>query len=217
MGDLSAPAQEANLTRSVSSAYLAKLLSQRLGYTAAPNGEPYYTSSCNLTAQCVFPGAQIPTAAWDPVSGNVLNKYFPTSNTTLSINGLPGFTAPAAESTQTDNKGGFRGDVTTRFGAVSGYYHYDPWSQYSPPGYGPTIPGFPTINAGKAQLWVASLRTTFGSTAVNAFDASYTRNANILDESSSGGKDLASFGFDTNTAMAAFTNLRRHSIRICRA
>ena len=206
MGDLSAPAQEANLTGSVSSAYMATLLSQRLGYTVT-QGEPYFTSSCNLTAQCVFPGAQIPTAAWDPVSGNVLNMYFPTANTTLTNNGLPGFTAAAAESTQTDTKGGFRGDVTTRFGEVSGYYHYDPWSQYSPPGYGPTIPGFPTINAGKAQLWVASLRTTFGSSAVNAFDASYTRNANVIDESSSGGKDLASLGFDTNTATGGIYQL----------
>jgi len=208
-GDLSAPTQEANLTGSVSSAYMAQLLNTRLSLPAGTitSGEPYYTSSCTQNSQCVFPGAQIPTKAWDPVSGIVLNKYFPTANTTLSNNGLPGFQGPAAESTNADTKGGFRGDVTTRFGAVSGYYHYDPWSQFSPPSFGTTVPGFPTINAGKAQLWVASLRTTFGSTAVNAFTASYTRNANVQGESSSGGQDLASFGFNTNTATGGIDQL----------
>lgn len=198
----------ANMTKSVSGPYFAQLLNQRLGLPAGTitQGEPYYTATCTSTSQCVFPGAVVPTAAWSPVSANVLT-LIPSSNTILSNSGQSGFTAPAAESTQTDNKGGFRGDVTTRIGNISGYYHYDPWSQYSPPSYGPSVPGFPTINAGKAQLWVASLRTTFGSTAVNAFTASYTRNSNVLSKSSSNGKDLASLGFDTNSADGGIVQL----------
>jgi hypothetical protein len=198
----------ANITKSVSGPYFAQVLNTRLGLAPGTitSGEPYYTATCTTTSQCVFPGAVIPTAAWSPVSANVLT-LIPTSNTILSTNGQPGFTAPAAQSTQTDNKGGFRGDVTTPIGAVSGYYHYDPWSQYSPPSFGPSVPGFPSINEGKAQLWVASLRTTFGSTAVNAFTASYTRNGNVLSKSSSGGKDLAALGFDTNPADGGIVQL----------
>jgi hypothetical protein len=190
----------ANLSGSVIGPYFAQVLNQRLGLPAGTitSGEPYYTPGCIQTSQCVFPSAVIPKAAWSPVSANVL-ALFPTSNTTL-INGLPGFTAQAAQNTQTDNKGGFRGDVSTRFGAVSGYYHYDPWSLFQPPGYGTSVPGFPQITSGKAQLWVASLRTTFGSTAVNAFTASYTRNSNVQGLTTFDGKSLASLGFDTNVA-----------------
>ncbi len=204
-GDLSD--QASRLTGSVNGSYFAEVLNQRLGLPAGTitSGEPYYTSDCTSTTQCVFPGAVIPTAAWSPVSANALT-LFPSSNTTL-INGQPAFTAAAAQNTQTDNKGGFRGDINTRFGAVSGYYHYDPWSLYNPPGYGPTVPGFPNLESGKAQLWVATLRTTFGSTAVNAFTASYTRNLNVQGLTSSGGKDLASLGFDTNPADGGIVQL----------
>ena len=196
-----------HLNGSVNGSYFAQVLNQRLGLPAGTitSGEPYYTPTCTSTSQCVFPNAVIPAAAWSPVSKNALS-LFPTSNTTL-INGQPAFTAAAAQNTQTDNKGGFRGDVPTRFGSVSGYYHYDPWSLYSPPGYGPSVPGFPQLTKGKAELWVASLRTTFGSTAVNAFNASYTRNSNVQGLTTSGGKDLASLGFDTNAADGGIVQL----------
>jgi len=53
------------LTKAVSGDAWASTLSQRLGYTVT-NGEPYYTSGCTSSSQCVFPNAVIPQSAISP-------------------------------------------------------------------------------------------------------------------------------------------------------
>lgn len=176
-----------NNSRTVSGPYFASLLSTRLGYTVTA-GEPYYAATCTTTSACVFPGAVIPQKAWSPVSANVFS-LIPAAN-----NGNY-FDSNAAATTLNEDKGAVRIDAKTRIGQVSGYYHLDPWSNPSPPTFGTTVPGFPNDTIGKAQSWTFGVTTAFGSNAVNAFTASYTRNKNITGLTSSGGVTLASLGF----------------------
>lgn len=169
----------------VSSPYFAGILSSRLGYTVT-SGEPYYTAGCTSPAACVFPNAQIPTTAWDPVVAYVL-PLIPNPNSGTF------YVAPAEEQNLTDNKGGVKIDGNTRVGMLSGYYHYDPWTLVTP---FPTssFPGFPSSTIGKGQLWVFSDAITFNPSTVNAFNASYTRNKNIANQVTPG-PTLASLGF----------------------
>ncbi len=195
-GDLSDVSSQ--LTGTVNGASWAAILSTRLGHTVT-SGEPYYTAGCASTTVCVFPGAQIPQTAWDPVSKNV-PALIPDPNQGAY------FETSANPETLTDDKGGVRGDVNTRVGAVSFYYHLDPWSNTTPynPGWaGSTLPGFPSTALGKAQLYVASLTTKFGSSAVNVFTASTTRNKNISGTTPAG-PSLASLGFAAPSADGMF-------------
>lgn len=62
----------------------ANVLSDRLGYIVR-QGEPYYSSNCDNTSPssstgCVFPNAEIPQAAWDPVVSHLF-QYIPNANT----------------------------------------------------------------------------------------------------------------------------------------
>jgi hypothetical protein len=180
--------------KSVSGPYFAGILSARLGYTVTSN-EPYYTSDCTSNTQCVFPNAVIPMSAWSPVSAKVL-ALLPAANTVNPDTGIENiWTSNGASSTLTDNKGGVKIDANTRFGLLSGYYHYDPWSSSNPFGGSSSVPGFPSTSVGKAQLWVFSDTTTFNPTTVNVFTASYTRNKNINGLSPTTGPTLASLGF----------------------
>ena len=180
--------------KTVSGPYFAGVLSTRLGY-AVTAGEPYYTSSCANNTQCVFPDAFIPMSAWSPVSANVL-ALLPAANDVNPDTGIKNiWTSNAFSSTLTDNKGGVKIDGNTRFGVLSGYYYYDPWSSSSPFGGSSSVPGFPSTSVGKAQLLVFSDTTTFNPTTVNVFTASYTRNKNINGLSPTTGPTLASLGF----------------------
>lgn len=177
------------LTGSVNGAYFANILSTRLGYPVT-SGEPYYTAGCASSANCVFPNAQIPTAGWSPVSANVI-PLVPLPNSGVY------FSTAANSETLNDDKGGFRVDANTRFGMISGYYHYDPWTNISPySGFGSSVPGFPNKSIGKAQLFTLSATTSIGTTMVNQFTASYTRNKNISGlVGGATGPSLASLGF----------------------
>ncbi len=192
-GDLSDRAAVfTNSPHSVSGPYFAQLLNQRLGTTDIYQGEPYYFSGCENTTQCVLPTLQIPQSAWDPVSANVLG-LIPKGNAVQGGENL--YISNAAATTLDDNKGAIRIDATTRFGNLFGYYHLDPWSNPSPPTFGTAVPGFPNETIGKAQLYVVGLTTPLGSSAVNTFTASYTRNSNVTGLTSGGGVTLASLGF----------------------
>jgi Carboxypeptidase regulatory-like domain len=180
--------------KSVSGPYFASLLTTRLGYNVTA-GEPYYTADCTSNTQCVFPNAFIPPTAWSPVSANVLG-LLPAANQVNPDTGIENiWNSNAFSSTLTDNKGGVKVDANTRFGLLSGYYHYDPWSTSQPFGGSSSVPGFPSNSEGKAQLWVFSITTTINPTTVNVFTASYTRNKNIQGLSPSTGPTLASLGF----------------------
>jgi hypothetical protein len=175
---------------SVNGSYWASVLSGRLGYGVTA-GEPYYTNGCTSSASCVFPNAIIPQSAWSPVSSNVIPLIpMPTQGAY--------FTTSANPETLRDDKGGVRIDANTRYGTISGYYHYDPWTNVSPySGYGgSSVPGFPSESIGKAQLFTLSHTVSFGPNTVNQFTASYTRNKNISGISgNASAPSLSSLGF----------------------
>jgi hypothetical protein len=186
--------QASSLTGTVSGAYLADLLSQKLNYGVTA-GEPYYMPGCTSPAQCVFPNATIPQTAWSAPSVNLL-KYIPAPN-------LPGnvFSTSAYNQILNDDKIGERVDANTRWGTLFGYYALDNYTENNP--YptaqgGANVPGFNALNTGRAQLFVLGDTKTFGPSVVNEFRLSYTRDANDLGKPSGGlGVSLASQGFVT--------------------
>jgi hypothetical protein len=168
----------------VNGPYFAGVLSSRLGYTVTA-GEPYYLPGCSNTATCVFPNAIIPQAAWAPPSAATL-KIIPDPNAGQYWN------SSAAAQILQDDKGAIRIDSNTRLGAISGYYHDDPWVYNNP--YGDTFAQFPFPSLGKAQLYVASLTNAFGANMVNVLTASYFRNKNTAGGPQPG-PSLASLGY----------------------
>jgi hypothetical protein len=198
-GDFSSANDESSLAgATVNGAYWASVLSTRLGYTVT-SGEPYYVTGCTNSSQCVFPGAQIPTTAWDPVGKYMLQT---------AVNGLGGPILPDANTgiyyntsafpeTLQDDKGGLRIDWNTRIGRISGYYHDDPWNNTVPfgSGNGSTVPGFPSITEGGAQLATFGITSTIGGNAVNQFTASYLRNLNTNGKTTDVSPSVATMGF----------------------
>ena len=194
------------LTGVVSGPYFASLLSQRLGYTVT-NGEAYYTTGCTSSSQCVFPNATVPQSAWSPVAPNVI-KLIPGQTVQPSGGNAGYYITSAFPETLDDDKGGARIDAETKYGTVSGYYHVDPWSNLVPyPGWGgSSVPGFPSTTAGKAQLFVVSLTSRFGSSAVNVFNVNWTKNNNAANSSTAHqGTTPQSLGFDSPSDLGIYT------------
>jgi hypothetical protein len=190
----------------VSGPYFASLLSQRLGYTVT-NGETYYTPGCTSPSQCVFPNATIPKSAWSPVAPHIVTLIPP--QTVPTSGGNPGYYVSSAfPETLNDDKGGVRIDAETKPGTISGYYHVDPWSNLLPyPGWGgSSVPGFPSTSTGKAQLFVVSLTSRFGSSAVNVFNANWTKNNNDINNlTAHQGTTPQSLGFDSPSNLGIYT------------
>jgi len=187
-------ANEANnsTANQVSSEYFAGVLSSRLGYTVT-SGERYFPTSahpCTTSAQCVFPGFVIPSAAWDSPSAKAL-ALIPDPNQGVY------YSTSAYSETLNDDKVGVRIDANTRIGMVSGYWHYDPWKDDQPfTGWGgSTFPGFPIETVGKAQLFTFGVTTNFGGNSVNQFTASYMRNHNDNGKAGTTGSTLQELGF----------------------
>lgn len=168
----------------------AQVLSNRLGYPVTA-GEPYYAPGCT-SATCVFPNAYVPKSAWSPVAGNLL-QYIPQANTANNF-----FATAAASAHLTDNKGGIRGDLNTRFGNFFGYYFIDQFSLNDPYAGGVNVPGFTSANQGRAQMINLGLTTTVHGTSVNDLRFTYMRIINHLGNPVEGtGVSLASLGFTT--------------------
>jgi len=173
------------LSGSVSSAYIANLLTQRLGYTVT-QGEAYSD---------VFPGSVIPKKAWSAPALNLL-QFIPTPN--LAANN---FYTAAEEQTVHDDKGAARIDAATQWGTISTYYfvdHYDLNNPYPTGQGGANVPGFNAISRGQAQLLSLGLVTSIGANTVNEFHFSFMRDSNNIGEPRGGvGPSLASQGFLT--------------------
>jgi hypothetical protein len=114
-----------SLTGVVNGQYWADLLSQKLGYPVY-SGEPYYTSGCTSSSQCVLPNAYIPQSAWS-APDKALLPYIPQPNQAGNM-----FSTSKYNETLRDDKGAFRIDVNTRWGSLSGYYFLDDYSLNSP-------------------------------------------------------------------------------------
>jgi len=164
-----------SLDGSVNGSYFAGLLTQRLGYSVQA-GEPYYTSSCRTTAECVFPGAIIPQRAWSVPAQNLL-QYVPSPNAGPST-----LSTGAFAQTVRDDKASVRVDGNTGLlGLWTGYYFIDDYRLDNPyPGQqgGANVPGFDALTLGRAQLWSVGSATTFRQNTVNDFHASLTHNHN---------------------------------------
>jgi hypothetical protein len=178
-GDFSDSAN--TLTGKVNGAFLAQSLANRLGYGVSV-GEPFYTAGCTSSAQCVFPGAQIPQAAF-AVPATKMAQVIPTPNL-----GTDEFSTGAERQRLNDDKGSVRMDVnTSRVGTFSGYYFSDNYSLDNPypSGFGgATVPGpseaYDAISSGKDQMIVLSNTRTVGSNLVNEAHIGYVRLNNNL-------------------------------------
>jgi hypothetical protein len=166
----------------VSDTYFAKVLSQRLGY-AVSVGEPYYTTGCTTSTQCVFPNGVIPQTAWSAPARYLL-QYIPQPNVGTST-----FQTAAYKEVLSDDKGSARIDANTHYGNLSAYYFLDAYNVENPYGVaqgGANVPGFSTLSNGKAQLFVLSDIKAFGDKTVLESRLSYLRNANDLGQPQGG-------------------------------
>jgi hypothetical protein len=176
-----------SLTGTVNGAGWAGVLSQRLGYTVS-NGEPYYTAGCTSGAQCVFPNAIIPTAAWSAPASKLIG-YIPPPN---QANGY--FATSAYKQTLNDNETAYRVDGNSRWGMLSGYYYFDKNSLNSPYPQEP-IPGFNGLGAQHEQLITVGDTKAFGSTVVNELHVNFLRVYNSYFDPVGGvGPKISSFG-----------------------
>ena len=182
------------LTGTVDGSNWASQLSQKLGYPVQP-GEPYYTSGCTSSSQCVFPNAQIPQSTWS-TPAKALLQYIPQPNQGTNL-----FSTSAQDKTLRDNKGATRIDTSTRWGTLSAYYFADDYwldNPYPTGQGGANVPGFNALSHGRAQLVSLGLTKTFATTTINEFHFSYMRNANVIGQPVGGvGPTLASQGFVT--------------------
>jgi hypothetical protein len=164
--------------------------------TVSP-GEAYYTAGCTSYAQCVFPNATFPMAAWSVPAQHLL-QYIPApTDIARSI-----FSTGSESERVRDDKGSVRADSgTTRWGQFSAYYFYDNYhvnNPYPTGQGGASVPGFNGLNLGTAQLLNLGDLKTFGAASVNEFHLSYMRSYNNVGQPAGGvGPSLASQGFLT--------------------
>jgi len=177
----------------VNGANFASILSNRLGYAVSAN-EPYFFPGCNVS-NCVFPGAKIPSAAFDPVSKNILKLgVFPAPGPNGS------FSTSALSQRLTDQKASGRVDANTRWGLFSGYYYFDNYTLNSPywPAPSALVPGFNTLGTGRTNVVNLGNTKTIGSTSVNEFRIEWIRLAPTINKPSGGtGQTLSQLGFTT--------------------
>jgi hypothetical protein len=172
--------------------YCASLLSQKLGYTVTA-GEPYYVPGCNSPTQCVLPNAVIPQNAFSLPAQNLL-QYIPTANI-----GSSSFSTSSASQKLRDDKGALRTNIKTAWGQLSAYYFLDDYSLDTPypvAQSGASVPGFNTLNNGRAQLLSFGLATIFSESTINKGHISYMRANNDLGQPVGGlGVSLTAQGF----------------------
>jgi hypothetical protein len=183
-GDFSAVAD--SLTGVVQGPAWAQQLSSTLGY-AVTQGEPYFFSGCT-SAQCVFPGAQIPASTFTTPSKNLL-QFVPPANS-----GLTDFSPTAAPTRLNDDKTSGRVDYSSHLGLLTGYYFFDQYRQSVPNLF---LPGFGSDFTGRSQVVNLGDSKTLGTTSVNELRVGLTR-LRYLIHKPTGGNDVtpASLGFE---------------------
>lgn len=184
-----------SLTGTVSGTYWAGVLSQRLGYLVTP-AEPYFTSGCTATSQCVFPNAVVPQSAFS-APAKALLQYIPTPND-------GSFFSSSADiyRTQDDHTGLRMDGNSSRWGMLSAYYFFDRSSQFKPFGVD-AVPGFPTSVHLRPQYIILSDTKSFGTSAVNDFHFSLRRLSAYNDFPQGGLGNLSSLGFNFISAAPA--------------
>src|SRR5579871_1456637 len=182
-GDFSAVAS--SLTGVVQGPGWAQQLSSTLGYNVTA-GEPYYFTGCT-SAQCVFPGAQIPQTAFTTPSSNLL-QFVPPGNA-----GDGFFSNLAAPVRLGDNKASGRVDYNSHLGLLSGYYFFDQFRQDNP---NPFLPGFGSENYGRSQVVNIGHTKSLSPTSINGLRVGATRLLFLQHKPTGGGSETpASLGF----------------------
>lgn len=169
------------LSGKVDGDFLAQTLSSRLGY-GVNAGEPFYTSGCISSSQCVFPNAIIPQTAFALPASKML-QFIPIPNL-----GTNEFSTAANAQRLGDDKGSERLDLnSSRYGAFFGYYFADNYNLDDPypSGFGgATVPGpsgpYDALSYGQDQMLVLSNTKTFGTSTVNEARIGYVRLNNDL-------------------------------------
>jgi hypothetical protein len=185
----------------VSGPYWAQALSQRLGYTVAAN-EPYSTSSCISTAQCVFPGGAIPARALSPIAAKMLPAYIPAPNS-----GATSFIPPSVVNRLNEDKIGERVDINTKSaGTWYAYYHFNDSTTVSPGIFGPQYGNFGTRTPRRAQQAVLSNTLTLSPSAVNEARVDFTRIASVSNNPTDSPVSLSSLGFVTGPGTLGIIN-----------
>ena len=184
-----------SLTGAVGGPYIARLLSEKLGYAVSAN-EPYYVTGCASPSSCVFPGALVPARAWSEPAKHLLS-YIPAPNI-----GEDTFSTASEGKALRDDKGSFRVDQNSpRRGMLSGYFYFDDYNLNNP--YptgqgGATVPGFAALDLGRSQLVSLGHTISLNAYTVNELRLSYMRNSNNVGQPAGGvGPSLASQGFVT--------------------
>jgi hypothetical protein len=189
-GDFSAPSLAAALAGTVKGPFWAQQLSTSLGYTVT-QGEPYYFAGC-ASAQCVFPGAQIPASLFTTPSKSLLT-YVPPANA-VDGSGNAFFTPTSSPVRLQDNKTGGRVDYNTRVGLLTGYYFLDQYNQEVP---NALLPGFGSQYYGRSQVVNLADSKTIGNSVVNEVRVGFTRLRYLIHTPTGGaGVTPASLGFD---------------------
>jgi len=184
-GDFSAPALAAALTGTVQGPFWAQQLSKTAGY-AVTQGEPYYFAGCT-SAQCVFPGAQIPASLFTAPSKNLL-QFVPPAN-----DGDTDFSPVAAPTRLSDDKTSGRVDYNSHLGLLTGYYFFDKYLQSVPNIF---LPGFGAAYTGRSQVVDIGDSKTLGTASVNELRVGLTRLRYLIHEPIGGNNVTpASLGF----------------------
>jgi Carboxypeptidase regulatory-like domain len=174
----------------------ASVLSQQLGYGVTA-GEPYYTSGCASSSQCVFPNATMPQSGFSAPAAALL-QYIPQPNEPDG-----GFSTSAFNQVLRGDKFGVRLDAATRWGDLSAYYFFDDYNLNSPyPSGGATVPGFRAPTTGRTQLLnLSDTKALSGGLASNELRFSYLRNLGDFTPPQQGvGPSLGSFGFEVGAS-----------------
>jgi hypothetical protein len=175
-----------SLTGTVLGSAWAQQLTTTLGYTVTA-GEPYFFAGCT-SAQCVFPGAQVPSSAFTTPSQNLL-KYIPPGNA-----GDGTFSPVGAPARLNDDKASGRVDFNTHGGLLTGYYFYDKYLQNVPNIF---LPGFGSAFYGRSQVADVGFSKTLGASTINDLRFGLTR-LRFLIHSPTGGDNVTpkSLGFE---------------------
>ena len=182
----------------VNGAAFATQLSQQLGQPVAA-GEPYYFPGCTSTSQCVLPNAQLPKAAFNPISTKLLPFILPAAPGSIGSGGTGVFSTTADKINLTDNKFSGRIDANSGFaGLLTAYYYFDRYNRIDPywPGNSPVYPGFSIDGKGQTHNVTLGSTKSFGASSVNEFRLGYFRLDTTLNQPL-GGKQtsLADLGF----------------------
>jgi Carboxypeptidase regulatory-like domain len=143
------------------------------------NPIPYSINGCvadgnNTWASCFPNGLSVSPSQFDPVAGNLLNKFVPAANTT--IDGTPYYSFSTANS-----GGGDQGVIRADFHLSqndeiwsSAVFESDP-SMETLPFTGATLPGFAEVDAAHVKIFNASYTHVFNTSTLNEFRVAYFR------------------------------------------